>query len=914
MNLTQKCTDVSPGRGLYSYEVDICLPDRTVVDKLVAVGDVQIEEDINPIKVWEFHVTDGYTDKFAVTWQRFPSREYVLYESADGINDWKIIKTYPHNSTASENDPPINGTDNILLNSLTNYGKDKPIYFAMQAVKQLSSGPKKGQRVYTDDCWTLGEPKQLKVDGHSYSTLTAAWNEAKKADAYQISYRYKGTVPWKNTGVVSRNALSLNAYNQLQYSFKPYGTALESAEAGEEIELQVKALNNEVGSSTVSVTETTQLVGPAKLGLKVSQAEKTDYIEVSWNKVDGADGYYVFRRQFAMDNSAEESAEVVRYYVSAHDNVITGKNIYLKNEDNSIVDTANVTAAVTYTDPRYTLQDKYMNDTEYNGKYTGHIDAYRNQQNELAWGYPYRYYVVPVINRNGDPESLSSIKFTYDKHHTNANTGINSLTIQENKDLISYSGAAALEKTGFTIGFGQNVVATKGTYIKSPSSNPIDNVNDGVKITWTLPPELAKVPGFSPRYTVYRRESGSNSAWETLKFDVSAREYIDVQLPNEGRGRAHEYVIGIANGSTGGSSDPKSFKRFIDQCYADRDDRNRPLMLGFMLEMVKMESVSRNDQRVGNDFAEEVKWKSAGIKNSSSTDNNWGIDGYTVYVMNRNIDREWHEIANIPYSNIRDQIDQSVQVTNVKGGNTLEGGLLKIMRDYKHYFKVRSYVLNESDKIYCPDPPFTYEYWVGNEKSGSLKNQETDYVKWGARQITATEFIKIATLYISDGIDRVNGNSWNTGYFGRSANASGNYGTTGSVSADSNFGVTSWDFSFQNFKTDLQVKTGEWQTFITVTGTIWAGTNASNQYPQRWGDNGDISIKGPSDTPSLYSGAIRIGGSGRGYRDLYWGSGDISVKYPSGTSDQKITTLRGQDTPLLYSGQGDKRFQQDAWK
>ena len=159
------------------------------------------------------------------------------------------------------------------------------------------------------------------------------------------------------------------------------------------------------------------------------------------------------------------------------------------------------------------------------------------------------------------------------------------------------------------------------------------------------------------------------------------------------------------------------------------------------------------------------------------------------------------------------------------------------------------------------------------------------------------------------GLQRVNGNSWSTGYFGRSANASTSMGGAGSINVSSNFGVTSWDLRFNNFKDDLQARCGQWMTFITINGTLWAGTGAANQYPQRYGDLGWINITGPWDTSNLYTGEMKIGNPG----DMYWDSGTVYVRYPAGTSQQTISR-RGQDTPLPYTRQGDERFQLDEWR
>ncbi|MDR0456884.1 MAG: hypothetical protein LBH20_09420, partial [Treponema sp.] len=73
-----------------------------------------------------------------------------------------------------------------------------------------------------------------------------------------------------------------------------------------------------------------------------------------------------------------------------------------------------------------------------------------------------------------------------------------------------------------------------------------------------------------------------------------------------------------------------------------------------------------------------------------------------------------------------------------------------------------------------------------------------------------------------------------------------------------------------------------------------------------------------------YSGKIAIGGG----NDLAWGTGGfIYVNYPtanmntthaSDTANPKTPCeripYRGQDTPLVYSEQGNARYQQETWK
>jgi hypothetical protein len=66
------------------------------------------------------------------------------------------------------------------------------------------------------------------------------------------------------------------------------------------------------------------------------------------------------------------------------------------------------------------------------------------------------------------------------------------------------------------------------------------------------------------------------------------------------------------------------------------------------------------------------------------------------------------------------------------------GGLLKVFRDYRHYFRVRAYYENEGSRVYSVPPP----------DPGYGAGQENYWVKWGARQITKNEFAALTSLAI----------------------------------------------------------------------------------------------------------------------------------------------------------------------
>jgi len=845
MDLTQKTNANTPGRGVYSYKVKIKLNDETI-DTVEAFGKKEVSENTDPIVVEGFHVQDGYKDKFVLKWNYRGNRRYILYVS-DDRNIWTEIRI--------EN-PGNPDADNYSYTYTSGITSGLTKYFAIRPYRDIGGGTfKSGQMEYAPTAsQTLGIPAiSLSEDGTSYSNITVAWPPAQKADTYRIKYWYtgEGKATAKIAATVSKSALPIDGINRLNYTFSPFeNNAADVSKAGLDIQVEVDALNEalkaEINGTEISTTSndvTTRLVGPALLNTQASRADHPTDITISWEKISGANGYYIFRRQFNMNNTAEEGSEVIKYYVpqtpANNSNItITGKNIKT-DASNMRDDTNQVKARAVFSGSRYTFTDLYMNDGEYDGSYkggsNGYIDPYRNQQNDMAQGYSYRYYIVPIII-----EDLNYIDFTY-------STDISSYTIKEGSKTIRYNGAAAFEKEGFAIGFGQDVTASKGTYSSG------GNLNDGIRITWALPAKLTNLTGFTPRYTVYRRLSGGAS-WDTVT-STDAVQHIDNPLTS---GTTYEYLVGISNGNTTGSKPGDSY-RFIATCGNLLDEKDRPNYLGYKLGEVSMDSVSRDARQVGSEFAEEVRWYSAGITSPYSTSYNWGVDGYTIFLLNRNINngRQWIEVTDVPVGDLPDQTNQKFTVANNAGN------ILKVLRDYRHYYKIRSYVLNNGEKVYCPDPAPNYLWTDG---------LETTYVKWGARQVSSDEFAAITALTIGTQL-----NWWANG-----DSADRNTGS-GSVSVGNNNTLGyQLNMDFSNAK----------PYFVTLNGRLHGRVTAQPRSPEEYGCYGSglsglesagsnqkstLTFTGPGDANGMYSGTVTIlrmksgSGAGDAYRVFYNG-------------------------------------------
>ena len=838
-NLTQKTTEATPGRGLYSYAVGIKLDGKTI-DTVETIGNVEVSELIEKILVEGFNVLDGYKDRFVFKWQYREDRKYVLYESNDGKTGWTEIH--------SVNDTPDN-TNSAVKNYEYTYkagvttGMNK--YFAIRAFRNKDGILKQGQMAYAPAgiSQTLGVPVLSLGTEPSYTTITAAWKPAQKADAYRIKYWYTGEGSYASAKTVDVTNLTTDAYGNITCPFIPFeNNTVEAAKAGKEIQVAVDAVNaalsaaagiGEIATSSQGTPAAKRLVGPAELNPSASKAVSPTQIEVSWNRIEGAAGYYVFRRQFDMNNSAEKGIKPIAYYVTVKDGApaVTGKSIALDNYGVEIdTDTNGVTAVPSIEGSRYTLKDIYMPDGDFSGKYERYSPAYRDQQNDLAQGFTYRYYVAPVINSADNPD------FKY------AN-GVYTI------GAVTYSGASALlERDGFAIGFGQDVKATKGTYSSSSGG-----ANDRIRISWSAPPRLAAI-GFSPSYTVYRKAHNAPS-WGAPLDTTNESYYVDNQPAS---GIVYEYLIGISG------SQPQASSRFIEQCKTLRSERNIPDHVGYMLGMVKMNNVSRDERKDGNgQFAELVTWNSSRVDNPYSTSNNWGFDGYTIFLLNRNVNngRQWDTVMDVPVSDLADQGNQSRTVDN-------DANRLKVLRDYRHYYKVRSYVWNGDQKVYCPDPAPEYVFADG---------RNDDYVKWGTRQVSTEEFAAIAALSIGTAMNWAGDDNSDVPDRNWSGSHNVNIG-------ESDIGYNR-DINFNNSK----------PYFINISGHLYGYAGATAITPVEYGRHrtltigfpsgykdmlSTLTITGPAELNGMFSGKITIlrmgdsSGAGNAFRVTYNGASD----------------------------------------
>ena len=602
---------------------------------------------------------------------------------------------------------------------------------------------------------------------------------------------------------------------------------------------------------------TTRLVGPALVNPQGIESNYTNNLSLTWNKIEGATAYAIIRTQYIYNkNHNEEYKTTQKYIVTDIDGKISVASLGILDEEGIIPKNVNISL----TDNKFTLIDNDINNAD-------KTNAWQISQSQISWGCPYEYVVIPLVSDSEEPEFEAN-----DSRPTSFLLPSVSVTYEN----LPYTRSS-------TIGYAWNITASKGWQTQE-LLNTNSTTNNSIYITWKKP-----VSNLKPEYNIYRREERKPNEdkedrhnWKLIKEKESKMSYIDTNVTP---GVVYEYQVGLH--TIVGETNPCSDTEYVEYSDLNKDTKytEEKSACGFILPKPLMKSASR-DARPGN--TELITWFSAKVGDI----NNRMIDGYAIEVYNNNIDASWHEIAKFE---IGSDLDKSLYEFAKEVDNT--SGLLKVLRDYKHYFRVRAFTKQDGKYCYSPEPLILYDY--NYEEDGETKTKqvpitflegEDDYVKWGCRQITAQEFCKMANLVITYGLRLVNGDrwSWTSTLFESSKNAS--EPGSGKVSTKSNAGVSKWTIKYQNYKPALNSKAGQIFANKIINGTLKPKTKLTSEYPRSY-DSDEITINVPE---TLYNGSIT-------YSGLTKSSGSMQVTY------------NGTTTYLGYSGNSPLPFHNDDY-
>lgn len=682
----------------------------TASSKITVTDDASKLPEIKYNEENTFHVDDGYADKFLLSWNNIADCSYILsWENYNG-DGYSVTKSIGPFTTTNYSEPNDTGTviSNIKIENgkvvLTHSATSGEIRsYTLTAIKGLSNSCKN-----SNDFYTLGTaaPEMQTPD---YDTITIVWDKVQKAKddlgtAYSVSAKYTG----ETEDLISSSNCEITEIenNKIQCIInKPEGYD-DAKFSGKMINFSVK-VNGEHDSTTA--TEEVYTLGPANLNVTRDPDLYPDHINISWNRIEGANGYLVFRT--IKDISG---------------NYISDGNALFVNQDGVYYDGSKISSAESqFTGEKVSFTDWY----EYTNRDDAQTDALKRDQIQLTWGLPFSYTVVPVLSDKDISFEISGSQIkaeTTKKDHT--------FTYENMSETISS-----------TFGYGLNVNASKAAS------------NTTVTVTWDQPYNPAdKIP------RVYRR-GNKGDKWEKVENPTQSNEKtMSVNItygPNDTD--TYEYAVVYNN--------DKFDETYLEKLASDFDTENSPKELkckGYTL------SLPQGNISAGSagGYKEMFDWTGSTYDFDKRK---LGPDYYEIQILNKNKASGWTAIAKIPVNlETKDYGKKASEDMNATTGvklsssnnyqaifepifdtNNVAGGQMQVLRDFKHYYRLVAVKMTDDKRENAIEAVADIHYATDGSK----------YLPYGYRQITGEEFIKIGLLNYSYGIYQIcNGKKWDS--------------------------------------------------------------------------------------------------------------------------------------------------------
>lgn len=706
-------------------------------------------------------------------------------------------------------------------------------------------------------------------------TIEILWDKVKGADdtekVYSAKVWYKDDAAKTPVGAANAPAPAKNGETFSFVMQKPDGW--DSAEkAGKTLVVEVTASKEFEGEpETVTDTIETHLVGPAAVMAKAGELSDNQ-ISVKWSDVEGANAYAVLRVKYA-----DMKAQTLPTGDGARRVYLVEKSggEYSINTHKSGIDSADVpdgAQARAGAAGEIELVDKYVEGTS----------SYRKQQAEIGAGWPYAYYILPLVSAS----DFNNVAFGVEYNKITA--AIDSATYK------AQDGGNDLDPqvVNSATGYGANVQAAKAQ-------------DDGkIHISWEVP--YAKLGGGSA--VVFRRRfnrgDGQKGEWTALDAAASITDGADGE-------KLFDDVIVDSDGAVAEGADP-----YASYEYAVSYKDTNALSI-FPSYLKALENSKDGDARYaaqGKEGKEESRNKgytsatsafSAGpaarfaaynaatqFYSEKITLGYWSIggerilcpegytgpdanaepDGYEIYIKNLNIDDSWHKIYSLLsntktyfYNDDTIELQERIAAQNVTlneifitpgemaskaknasgatadgYGNTGTNGLLKVLRDYKHYYKI-----------------------VAKDAAGAEITAQTrgdDNSLWACRNITDEELVKCAMLTLAQGIEETE----ITRHGGTSVDWRKVTGKTGSFEC-------AYTGGSETFKMDIQNYTHTWKN---VPGGIPEGIEVTSPFKLHDHDGNDHA-RGHRYSNNIHY--ISLGsGRTRNFDDKYFATLDVT--------------------------------------
>lgn len=444
------------------------------------------------------------------------------------------------------------------------------------------------------------------------------------------------------------------------------------------------------------------------MSFNAAKSQAVDNVALTWKKVPGAKGYVIMRHRSKIGTETEDKMD---YYFVRQDGTVSviGSDAEASAEVTTlVVDGVNV----------FTLRDTQLN--------TGDAtEAYNQSQNKIIWGIPFTYTALPVKNILTDKDSANE-RFNF------------------------YANASNASSVGYTLGYGMNIKASKADY------------TDKVVLTWEQPAGYTK----SLPHVFSRVANSTDNAWNVVgsgSLGVGDTK-LEIAFDKKATG-AYEYIVNY-------SSSPEIVSSYSEYLKADLEDKTtneqRNKGYAFTLKGLNVRKPSATNETYDEqitwenyDFDKRAKGPGDGLV-SGGNYNNVNDDCYTIYEKNlNNCTVEWFPVATMsrdgvitPLPQYKDWYDVTIEKmtgtpgvvitpkTSYVNDNGYHNGLLKVQRDYKHYYKVVAQRVNSDGDTIAATCDFDAN---GNDV-------------YTYRKISGEEFAKMVTLVMADALHKCNGN------------------------------------------------------------------------------------------------------------------------------------------------------------
>ena len=728
----------NPSTAIDSNNYLTCTKDR---------NKVSVSENAN-LPNADLQAEGGWTNKAKLSW------------FAESGVSYKLLKTDITAGTAEttiDNDQILTGigATEFPLGAQTNFYDTDVVSghkysYTLEAAKGSSKSVSLAQTVET-----LGTAAPS-VSRRYYNQIVVSWPTVMAAQHYDITLGKKNdfgngaSITLDQAGQVVSSSLSDGSSAEVELESdvitltikKPYGFN-DATLSGKASDIEIES-SSDVGKDTTKAKKSVWTIGPATTAIAGTDTtqRKGDNITVTWRGLEGAAGYAVYRTRQAIPGSVDKDGNVSNlaaektdvYYVSADATTVKVNETADAGNAAIVLKTADSAGAT------YTLTDNYTASNDPS-------DQWKASQSYIGLGIKYTYTVLPVLEES-DAKSISD-------------------NLMEECAVAgeAYKNFSKIQTLGYTTGFGLNLEASKAEY------------TDRVVLTWDAPANN-DIKARSP--TVYYKAK-KNTAWIKIDDLESTKNYYIFKkdiLPeatretdwNDVKWESMEFAV-TYNGSFATSTTTtgidSAYKDYLAKIEDARIVSGEAKNIGYLFTLPELQG-SKEEKA---DYSETATWKT--YNTESNVDRAVGPENYSLKLKNLNNNSDYKTLVTYDANGENGTAqnyswgDASITAEAASGtearkvtvkpnflnndaGVGVHNGLLKVQRDYKHYYQIVATRTSKADFYKFSE----FDDSVIEKPDSTVTAYSEDYA---CRKITDQEFAKCVSLIVADALHKVSG-------------------------------------------------------------------------------------------------------------------------------------------------------------